>query len=82
MASDASGNFYAVDLTEALNVEQSGGLVRFGFLHYNTIAEVDKVRESETAFTPARSFTHNEHHAHQHTKHTLTHSITGCTRAG
>jgi len=39
----ASGNFYAVDLTEALNVEQTGGLVRFGFLHYNTIAEVDKV---------------------------------------
>jgi len=44
VALDASGNFYAVDLTEALNVEQTGGLVRFGFLHYNTIAEVDKVR--------------------------------------
>jgi hypothetical protein len=73
VASDASGNFYAVDLTEALNVEQSGGLVRFGFLHYNTIAEVDKVRKSETAFTTARTFARIEHHAHQHT-HAHTHT--------
>lgn len=37
-----SGNFYALPLTEALGLEPEG-VVRIGFLHYNTIAEVDRL---------------------------------------
>ncbi len=36
------GNFYAQPLTEALDLEP-GGLVRVGFLHYNTTEEVDRL---------------------------------------
>ncbi|HEY3968439.1 MAG TPA: cysteine desulfurase-like protein [Planctomycetaceae bacterium] len=36
------GNFYALPLTEALGLEPEG-LVRIGLLHYNTIAEVDRL---------------------------------------
>jgi hypothetical protein len=32
-----SGNFYAVDLTESLNLEGSGGLVRFLILFFKTL---------------------------------------------
>lgn len=37
-----NGNFYAVSISERLGVEQSGGLVRIGLAHYNTIEEVDR----------------------------------------
>jgi cysteine desulfurase family protein (TIGR01976 family) len=37
------GNFYALDLTERLGVEDSGGLIRIGVLHYNTEAEIDRL---------------------------------------
>lgn len=37
-----SGNYYAIGLTERLGVEQSGGLLRIGFVHYNTPEEVDR----------------------------------------
>ena len=35
------GNFYAIGLTERLGIESSGGLLRIGLVHYNTIAEID-----------------------------------------
>lgn len=38
-----AGNFYALHLTERLGVESSGGLLRLGLVHYNTIAEVERV---------------------------------------
>ncbi len=37
------GNYYAINLTERLGVEQSGGFLRIGFVHYNTEEEVDRV---------------------------------------
>jgi cysteine desulfurase family protein (TIGR01976 family) len=37
------GNFYALDLTERLGVEDRGGLLRIGLLHYNTEEEVDRL---------------------------------------
>ncbi len=37
-----SGNFYALPLTETLNLEPHG-LIRIGFLHYNTLQEVERV---------------------------------------
>lgn len=40
-----NGNFYAVSISERLGVEASGGLVRIGLAHYNTLQEIDKCLE-------------------------------------
>ncbi len=37
-----NGNFYALSISERLGVEQSGGLVRIGLAHYNTVEEIDQ----------------------------------------
>ena len=37
------GNFYAINVTEALGVEEDGGLVRIGLVHYNTEHEVERL---------------------------------------
>ena len=37
------GNFYAQGLCKQLGVLESGGVVRIGCMHYNTIEELDKV---------------------------------------
>lgn len=37
-----NGNFYALGLSEALGVEESGGLLRLGLIHYNTLDEIDQ----------------------------------------
>jgi len=37
------GNYYALNLTERLGVEASGGLLRIGLVHYNTSEEVDRL---------------------------------------
>ncbi|MFN2201445.1 MAG: cysteine desulfurase-like protein [Caldilineaceae bacterium] len=36
------GNFYALALSERLGVEPSGGLLRMGMVHYNTLDEIDR----------------------------------------
>ena len=40
------GNYYALSLTEHLDVEKSGGFLRIGLVHYNTIDEVDRLLEA------------------------------------
>ncbi len=37
------GNFYALNLTERLGVQASGGLLRIGLVHYNTPDEVERL---------------------------------------
>jgi cysteine desulfurase family protein (TIGR01976 family) len=37
------GNYYALNLTERLGVEQTGGLLRIGLVHYNTADEVERL---------------------------------------
>jgi cysteine desulfurase family protein (TIGR01976 family) len=37
------GNFYALNLSERLGVEQHGGVLRIGLVHYNTAEEVDRL---------------------------------------
>jgi cysteine desulfurase family protein (TIGR01976 family) len=37
------GNFYALNLSERLGVEQHGGVLRIGLVHYNTAGEVDRL---------------------------------------
>ena len=38
-----SGDYYAVEVMRRLGVADQGGLVRIGFVHYNTSEEVDRV---------------------------------------
>jgi len=40
------GNYYALNLTEQLDVEKSGGFLRIGLVHYNTVEEVDRLLEA------------------------------------
>ena len=40
------GNYYAINVTERLGLEESGGMVRVGATHYNTIEEVRKLGEA------------------------------------
>ncbi len=37
-----NGNFYALGISEALGVEESGGVLRLGLVHYNTLDEIDR----------------------------------------
>jgi len=37
------GNYYALNLTEHLDVEKSGGFLRIGLVHYNTLDEVERM---------------------------------------
>lgn len=39
------GNYYALELTEQLNLEPEG-MVRLGLVHYNTLEEVDRLLEA------------------------------------
>jgi cysteine desulfurase family protein (TIGR01976 family) len=41
-----SGNFYAVDLIERLQLSDKGGVIRIGFVHYNTEEEVDRALDA------------------------------------
>jgi cysteine desulfurase family protein (TIGR01976 family) len=44
-----SGNFYAQEAIERLGLAASGGLLRIGFCHYSTAAEVDTLLEALAA---------------------------------
>jgi selenocysteine lyase/cysteine desulfurase len=41
-----SGHYYAVNVMDRLGVLDTGGLVRIGFVHYNTATEVDRALEA------------------------------------
>jgi cysteine desulfurase family protein (TIGR01976 family) len=45
------GNYYALAVTERLDVEDKGGMVRAGLVHYNTIEEVDRLLEELHSIT-------------------------------
>jgi cysteine desulfurase family protein (TIGR01976 family) len=40
------GNYYAIHVTERLGLEDSGGMVRVGATHYNTLEEVERLKEA------------------------------------
>jgi selenocysteine lyase/cysteine desulfurase len=40
------GNYYALNITERLGVEESGGMVRVGAVHYNTLEEVEQLKDA------------------------------------
>jgi cysteine desulfurase family protein (TIGR01976 family) len=45
------GNFYALNLSERLGVEQHGGVLRVGLVHYNTADEVDRLLDALREFS-------------------------------
>ncbi len=40
------GNYYAINVTERLGLEDKGGMVRVGAVHYNTVEEVEKLKNA------------------------------------
>ena len=48
------GNVYALGLTERLGIESSGGFLRIGLVHYNTISESDRLLEVLEKMTSSR----------------------------
>jgi len=47
------GNYYALNVSERLGVEESGGMVRVGAAHYNTLEEVERLKETLMKITVA-----------------------------
>jgi cysteine desulfurase family protein (TIGR01976 family) len=47
------GNFYALSLSERLGVEQKGGVLRVGLVHYNTAEEVARLLSALREFAGA-----------------------------
>ena len=45
------GDYYAYELIRALRLAESGGMVRVGFVHYNTAAEIDRLVEALAEIT-------------------------------
>jgi selenocysteine lyase/cysteine desulfurase len=39
------GNYYALEVTTRLRLEDSGGMVRVGPVHYNTLEEIERFGE-------------------------------------
>ena len=55
-----NGNYYALAVTERLGVEQSGGMVRVGPVHYNTIEEIEKFGEVLRRISAGEGYKHRE----------------------
>ena len=41
-----NGNYYALAVTERLGLEEQGGMVRVGLVHYNTQSEIERLQEA------------------------------------
>ncbi|MDZ8028046.1 MAG: cysteine desulfurase-like protein [Nostoc sp. DedQUE01] len=48
------GNHYAINLTERLGIETSGGLLRIGLVHYNTSEEIEFLLEQLNEISTAK----------------------------
>jgi selenocysteine lyase/cysteine desulfurase len=40
------GNYFAINVTEQLGLEDKGGMVRVGAVHYNTLQEVERLKNA------------------------------------
>jgi len=49
------GHVYAPDIIERLGLDRSGGIVRFGLTHYNTIEEVERTLEVVGSYLAQRA---------------------------
>ena len=39
-------NYYAINVTERLGLEDSGGMLRMGAVRYNTVDEAERLRQA------------------------------------
>ena len=46
------GNYYALAVTERLGLEDKGGMVRVGAVHYNTVEEIQRLGEALRGIAP------------------------------
>ncbi len=44
-----NGNYYALAVTERLGLEEQGGMVRVGLVHYNTQSEIERLQQAMQA---------------------------------
>ena len=51
------GNYYALELMQRLGIDEAGGAVRVGAVHYNTIAEIDAFLEGVASLSSVSSGT-------------------------
>ena len=69
------GNYYALAVTERLGVEESGGMVRVGPAHYNTVEEIERFGEAllrpQGLRVIAAVFLLQDHHCPPHRLQTL-----------
>ena len=49
-----SRSVYSISLSERLGLENTGGFIRVGFIHYNTFGEVDTLLNALDEYKPAR----------------------------
>lgn len=49
------GNYYAINLTDHLGVQESGGFLRIGLIHYNTLEEVERLMSALREIVGRRS---------------------------
>ena len=43
------GNYYAIAIMERLGLQETGGMVRVGAVHYNTHEDIDRLVEGVAA---------------------------------
>jgi selenocysteine lyase/cysteine desulfurase len=44
------GNYYALEVLRALGLEDIGGALRIGIVHYNTAGEIDRLLDTLASF--------------------------------
>jgi cysteine desulfurase family protein (TIGR01976 family) len=49
-----NGNYYALEVTKRLGVEDDGGMVRIGLVHYNTVEEIEHLGSALRNIADAR----------------------------
>jgi hypothetical protein len=49
------GNYYALEVTKRLKLEDSGGMVRVGLVYYNTMEELERFGEAMRRIAQARA---------------------------
>lgn len=49
------GDYYALSVMQRLGLETTGGAVRIGPIHYNTLAEIDRLLDALQALAPAHA---------------------------
>jgi len=50
------GNYYAINVTEQLGLEDKGGMLRVGAVHYNTLQEVERLKNGLMSISKEKKY--------------------------